>query len=130
MILNLTQHTATLEQKEAGVVDLPETHRRDLKILLTFDEIPPRHEIEDRAHDIALLAVHNDLGPENGDDPHPAQAMIGGAPFLMTALEDALRDQGVEPVYAFSRRESVEKPDGKGGVIKSAVFRHMGFVKP
>ena len=132
MIINLTQHRSTDEQKKAGVVDLPagSPERHDLLLLLTFDNIPSKKEIEDRAHDIALLAVHNNLGGEENDDPHPLYAMIGGAPFLMSALEGALRDQGVEPMYAFSRRESIEKPDGKGGVIKSAVFRHMGFVKP
>ena len=54
--------------------------------------------------------------------------MIGGAPFFMAALESALRDVGVTPIYAFSKREVVEEPQSDGSVKKTAVFRHAGFV--
>jgi hypothetical protein len=33
------------------------------------------------------------------------------------------------PVYEFSVRESVEQPDGNGGIRKVNVFRHVGFVE-
>jgi hypothetical protein len=128
MILNLTQHPATTEQINQGVVDLSGERLSQLKDWLTFENLPTRQEIEDAAHSIALLAVFNDLGGEDGDSPHPLYAMIGGAPFLMSALESALLDHGIKPVYAFSRREGVEETQADGSVRKTNVFRHVGFV--
>ncbi len=128
MIINLTQHTATPEQVAAGVQDLPPTERAALVALLTFDVLPTRAEIEARAHDLAELACLNGLAGDEGDDPHPAQAMIGGAPYLMGALEVELRARRIAPVYAFSTRESVEQAQPDGSVRKINVFRHAGFV--
>ena len=54
--------------------------------------------------------------------------MIGGAPFLMGALESALLDYGITPVYAFSKRESVEEVQKDGSVKKINIFRHAGFI--
>ena len=140
MILNLTQHRATPEQVEAGVVDLPEAMREVLMKALTFEDLPSPEEIQDRAWTIANLAM------EVCDDIHraawnatqagqvPANAslkvatMIGGAPFLMSTLERELAEAGLEPAYAFSRREVVEQPQADGSVRKMAVFRHVGFV--
>ena len=126
-ILNLTQHPATQEQKAAGVVDLQGDELETLKELLTFEGIPTRAEIEDRAADIANLVMMNGLGEEN-DDPIFNSAMIGGAPYLMPALEMALDEHCINPLYAFSRRESVEQVQPDGSVRKTAVFRHIGFV--
>ena len=122
MILNLTQHPATTEQIEAGVIDLPDSVRKELIKLLTFDQRPDREEIEDRAEAIALLA--DSLLPEEGN---PA-AMIGGAPYLMAPLEVALRNQRIRPLYAFSRRESAEQVLPDGTVRKTSIFRHAGFI--
>lgn len=127
LILNLTQHPATTDQQAAGVVDLPDPLRQHLKALLTFDEIPTPAEIEARASRIAELALHNGLGGDD-DDPLPSQAMIGGAPFLMSALEASLRLRAIAPLYAFSRREVVERPQTDGSVTKQAIFRHLGLV--
>ena len=55
--------------------------------------------------------------------------MIGGAPFFMSALERALLDVGITPLYAFSIRESVEKAAEDGTVTKINVFKHVGFVE-
>ena len=122
MILNLTQHPATTEQIEAGVVDLPDSVRPALIGWLTFSQLPSREEIEDRAEALALLA--DSLLPEEGD---PA-AMIGGAPYLMAPLEAALRNQRIRPLYAFSRRESIEQVLPDGTVRKTSIFRHAGFI--
>ena len=121
MIINLTQHTATAEQVAAGVTDLPDTDRVQLINLLTVDDLPSRDEIVARCHDIAMLAVM-------AVEQHPVSAMIGGAPWMMSALENALIHKGIEPVYAFSKRESVEIPQPDGSVRKTNVFRHVGFV--
>lgn len=114
MILNVTQHPASPEQREAGVVDAPYT----LAGALTFEELPTRDEIETRAIWLADLA--RDEGAE--------AAMIGGAPYLMPALERTLRERGITPLYAFSLRESVEQTQPDGSVRKVNVFRHAGFI--
>ena len=123
MLLNLTQHPATPEQREAGVSDLPDELRKQLVGLLTFSQLPSREEIEDRAEAIALLA--DSLLPEEGN---PA-AMIGGAPYLMAPLEVALRNQRIRPLYAFSVRESVEQTLPDGTIRKTSIFRHAGFIE-
>ena len=128
MIVNLTQHTATPEQVAQGVVDLNDEVRNALVAALTFDDLPTLAEIEDAADVVAELACQNGIAGDDGDSPWPGAAMIGGAPFLMAPREAALRSRGIEPVYAFSRRESVESIKPDGSVIKTNVFRHVGFV--
>jgi hypothetical protein len=123
MYVNLTQHNATPEQVTAGVVDLPPERQHYLRGLLTYEEIPCAEEIRERADDIAALA--EEAAEFFGEH---VRAMIGGAPYLMSSLEDALRATGIEPVYAFSARESVEEALPDGSVRKTTVFRHVGFV--
>lgn len=55
--------------------------------------------------------------------------MIGGAPYLMSALESTLKEKGVQPLYAFSERVSVEKTTETGEVIKTSTFQHKGWVE-
>ena len=114
---NLTQHDRSAEQVDVGVRDFPHAEREQIQGLLTFDDLPSLEEIEDRAYRLAQYV------------PQGAAVMIGGAPFLMSALERALRSRGCVPVYAFSRRESVDQPQPDGSVRKAAVFRHLGFVR-
>lgn len=116
-ILNLTQHPATPEQIEAGVVDLGVYAQASLKRLLTVESPPTNDEISDRAKLIASLAGGFKT------------AMIGGAPFLMSALEREIKKADIKPVYAFSKRESIEETLPDGSVRKSMVFRHEGFVE-
>lgn len=115
MILNLTQHEATPEQKEAGVIE--PSSKDFIKSLLTFDHLPDTGDLIDRAERLAEFA--HDLGHD--------QALIGGAPFFMAPLEKALLEYGIQPVYAFSVRESVEKIASDGSVTKTNVFKHVGF---
>lgn len=127
-IINLTQHPASAEQIAAGVVDLPSEAREALIALLTFASIPDAEEIRGRAHDIAELACFNGLGGDDGDDPFPSQAMIGGALWLMAPLSEELRQRSINPVFAFSVRDAEEVTQPDGSVRKIAVFRHAGFV--
>lgn len=130
MIINLTQHAASPEQRAAGVQDLPAEARECVIRLLTVDGLPSRDEIASRCADIAHLAASL-ASPDDRDDGtsgFATAAMIGGAPWMMRALEDALLDQGIEPIYAFSARESVDQPQPDGSVRKVAMFRHAGFV--
>ena len=130
MIINLTQHTATPEQQHAGVADLVGDELAALKDALTFDAVPSIEEIENRAKYIAELAYHKWLREDVEHHPFYIEAMIGGAPFLMASLEAALLSRGINPIYAFSRRESVSQTQPDGGVRKVNVFRHVGFVRP
>ena len=128
MIINLTQHIAGAEQIAAGVVDLPAEQRGALVEALTFESLPTADEILAAAEAIAELAVQNGLGDDCLDSPAPKSAMIGGALWLMAPLADALRRRGVQPLFAFSTRESVEAVQQDGSVRKTAIFRHVGFV--
>lgn len=117
MILNLTQHPATAEQAAAGVVEPAD--KAGIQELLTFEELPDRTEVILRAAELAVIAASSGY----------RAAMIGGAPFLMPPLEAALKAAGVKPLYAFSRRESVEQTAPDGSVRKTNVFRHAGWVE-
>ena len=128
MIINLTQHAATPDQVQAGVVDLYGVDQLALRVLLKFRWLPSASEIAERAELLAELAVHNGLGEDDGDDPFPDAAMIGGAPYLMAPLERALAARGIKPVYAFSLRVSSEVTLPDGSVEKRAQFQHQGFV--
>lgn len=124
MILNLTQHPTTPEQLAAGVVDLDEPARATLSAMLTFERIPTREEIAAIAEGIANLA------DSYAEDAPDQQAMIGGAPWLMGALEVALLEQRIQPIYSFSVRKSFEQLQPDGSVLKVNIFRHIGFVTP
>ena len=113
-MLNLTQHAATTAQK--GVVDLEGDDLATLKRLLTFECLPCRQGMEDRANRIVQLA--------EAYSPFQSEVMLGGAPFFMAPLEKAFLAAGYEVCYAFSVRDSIEV-DG----VKKSVFKHLGFVR-
>ena len=127
MILNLTQHQASTEQVEAGVVDLTGADLDELKRLLTFVDLPREGEPEERARAIADIARRASVAVAEGEEVF---GMIGGAMWLMAPLEKALANAGIAPVYAFSVRESVEETLPDGSIKKTAVFRHKGFYVP
>lgn len=124
MILNLTQHLATKEQLNAGVIDLPENQRQQLNQMLTFDEPPTSGEVQQRAANIVYYAqewmVRFGISCSS--------VMIGGAPYLMCPLERFLAEAGFNPVYAYSERASTEQTQPDGSVRKINTFRHAGFV--
>ena len=47
----------------------------------------------------------------------------------MADLAKELRLRSIEPVFAFSVRETEEKVQPDGSVKKVAIFRHAGFVQ-
>jgi hypothetical protein len=105
-ILNLTQHDASKEQLDEGVVNLEtNTYLKDLLTVKYGDNL------QDKATKIAALSVGFKY------------VMIGGAPFLMPLLENELKERGIIPVYAFSDRVVIEK-DG----VKTSMFQHKGWV--
>lgn len=129
-IFNLTQHSATEEQINAGVKDLDADLRMLLKKFLTFEDIPSSEKLQNRADFITAMLEAQIMRDDDGEFPERRRAMIGGAPFFMRVLEEHLLGSHIEPMYAFSVRESVEHADDDGIVIKRNVFRHKGFVRP
>ena len=117
-ILNFTQHAATAEQLEAGVIDLMQHDLASLKALLNFVGLPTADEIYERAYAIAALA----------ENLFAETVMVGGAPFLMPVLQKALQMRGITVLYAFSERVSIEKIVN-GVVVKTNEFKHVGFVE-
>ena len=117
-ILNFTQHAATAEQVDAGVIDLMQHDLASLKALLNFVGLPTADEIYERAYAIAALA----------ENLFAETVMVGGAPFLMPVLQKALQMRGITVLYAFSERVSVEKLVD-GVVVKTNEFKHVGFVE-
>jgi hypothetical protein len=115
-ILNLTQHTATADQVAAGVVEPKD--KKKIQEMLTFTEKPTAGEVLERAEALAEIARAEGA----------THAMIGGAPFLMGPLHQALLTKGIKPLYAFSVRESVEEVLPDGSVRKTQIFRHAGFI--
>jgi len=130
VIINLTQHPATPEQISEGVV---EPRLKSLIIRwLTFNELPTLQQIQRHAGQLAEIArrewvslIQEKKIPEDSD----VRIMIGGAPFLMAPLEQALCMAGLRVVYAFSKRvsEEVQKPNGT--VEKKQIFKHAGFIE-
>ena len=118
-ILNLTQHPATHEQVVEGVVEPSPKLKGEIRELLTFNSLPTMKEIEKRAEALDDIAFH--WGAK--------YVLIGGAPYLMSSLEDELLSDDIIPVYAFSKRESVETVMPDGTVVKKNVFKHLGFIE-
>ena len=118
-ILNMTQHEASQEQVDVGVVDPTGQLKEKVIDLITFDSLPTKGEILTRAGYAAQLARGTGCNA----------AMIGGAPYFQEPLSEALRKEGITPVFSFTRRESEDRPQPDGSVRKVGVFRHMGFVE-
>lgn len=138
LIINLTQHEMTGDQYKYNDENLVEIKFKPyngtsagspdyVKKLLNFNDMPNKKEIISRA--IALAAYASGLlnQAKNADDK--LYALIGGAPYLMGALEEALKEQGIQPLYAFSQRESVETRNADGTVVKTAIFKHKGYIE-
>lgn len=116
-IVNLTQHMGTAEQLAAGVFEPAD--KDQVKGLLTFTTAPSGAEMAERAEALARIAL--DAGAE--------AAMIGGAPYFMAPMEEALRSAGVRPCYSFTERRATETVDPETGEVrKTQVFVHAGWV--
>lgn len=120
-MINLTQHNATPDQLQAGVVDLPAETQHVVRSILTFEEPPTAEEMYYRAEELANIVTTVGEGP--------CDVMVRGAPFFASALERALARANHTVHYAFSKRESADQPQPDGSVKKVAVFRHTGFVR-
>ena len=129
MIINLTQHPATQEQKDAGVRDIAPELQAKLRQLLTFDTLPTVQELRGRAYQLFQLFEEETLNDnwEAAKQSWPS-VMIGGAPYLMSHVEECFLAEGITVRFAFSQRRSVEEQQADGSVVKRTVFVHEGFV--
>jgi len=93
--------------------------KRRIEKLLTFDDLPDEAEILRRVRGLCRIAVVEGA----------TEAMIGGAPYLLLYLDPALRMLGVQPLYAYSKRNVEETTNENGDTVKRSVFRHIGFVR-
>lgn len=124
-IINLTQHELTPEQK--AFIDIEcHTDRQKVKDLLTFTKLPTREEIVYRALDLAAI-VENIIDQDEHVDLF--LVLIGGAPYLMKPLIEELKRLGVTPVFSYTDRVSVETMQPDGSVVKTQVFKHLGYVE-
>ena len=120
-IINLTQHKPTKSQIEAGVISDDPSHV--IKALLSFHWLPAISEVNERAELLAEEAVAMAVKYDT------TKVMIGGAPYLMEPLVWHLKSHNLQPVFAFSERDSIESFDESGNVVKRTVFKHIGFVE-
>ena len=118
-IMNATQHSATPEQIAQGVVELPNEAKQELQELLTFKAPPTTEQIEERAKKVVILI-------DQHRDKYTNSAMIGGVPYLMSALEYHMKALGIRPLYAFTERVVSEDPVTG---VKTSVFKHTGWVE-
>ena len=116
-IWNLTQHSPTAAQAAEGVQQPLEGAAK----LLTFTELPSQLEITARVLMLASLVAEIEL---LGD-----RVMVGGAPYLLPPLVQALKEIGLRPIYSFTERRSVETVQADGTVSKTSVFEHVGWVE-
>ena len=138
LIINLTQHVMTQEQYFLNGEDLTEVKFRPynglgesvhgfVKGCLNFNYKPDRIEIDRRA--LVLAEYAQGLLNQVKGDNDKLYALVGGAPYLMGPLEQKLKERGIQPLYAFSQRESVETRNTDGTVVKTAVFKHIGYIE-
>lgn len=139
ILVNMTQHTLTSDQTEgfkgfngdSGDVYItlePNTACKQMvQKLLTFETIPTSETINERAENLAQLCIG--IVSTNLSSDGEIYALIGGAPYLMASLENALRERKIHPVYSFSERQSVETTMPDGTVKKTNLFKHVGFIE-
>lgn len=120
MILNLTVHSATIEQIDAGVIE--PNSKKEIISLLTFDELPNKNEIILRATKLIQI-IEEEKNHNNFDS-----VMLGGAPFLMSILEVLLKTKNFKPLYSFTKRVANESIID-GVIHKNSIFKHCGFVE-
>ena len=147
-IINATQHTETAEQRAEGVVvfgkhgswDLD-----DLKAALTVVGLPTADVLDEKV-DLLTRMLENEWDVANTWHTHAfcnynseedipyittitKSVMLGGYFPLVIKLTEALKNKGWKVVFSHTERQSVESVNDAGEVVKTAVFKHVGFVE-
>lgn len=122
-MLNITQHVATPVQVSQGVVEPSPEFKTELQKLITFDrsviEQPEIIGVRSQAV-VQLIKAHY---------PDTQRVMVGGALYMMPSLVNELKEAGIEPLFAYSDRVSVDVQNPDGTVSKTVKFEHLGFVR-
>lgn len=119
ILINLTQHNLTQEQLK-DAVEVGTDVRDEVIKLITFSGLPTAGEIKNNASRLAAICR----------DMHASHAVIGGAPYFMGPLEQALRKAGIVPLYAFTERVAVEVTNPETGeVTKTSKFNFAGWIE-
>ena len=143
LVFNATQHSATLDQKVVGVMDLEDELLASLKKSITFGSTYTKEDLVKAAEEVATILykswdkycwsltkdVHpqDEIGFQNCWYHTPKKCMIGGMPSFMPVLESVLKEKGWEVGYACSERVSVDQHMPDGSVRKVNSFKHVGF---
>ena len=119
ILINLTQHNLTQEQLK-DAVEVGNDVRDEVIKLITFNGLPTAGVIKDNASRLAEICR----------DMHASHAVIGGAPYFMGPLEQALRKVGIVPLYAFTERVALEVTNPETGeVTKTSKFNFAGWIE-
>ena len=119
ILINLTQHNLTPDQLQ-GAVQVGNDVRDEVVKLITFNGLPTAGEIKGNASRLAEICR----------DMHASHAVIGGAPYFMGPLEQALRKAGIVPLYAFTERVAAEVTNPETGeVTKTSKFNFAGWIE-
>ena len=119
IIYNLTQHALTEEQRKDGILELPAALSERVKGLLNFEAMPWQDEVQARAEQLAVLAL----------EVCADGVMLGGAPFLMSALVAQMKQRGIRTFFAFSQRRSREVQIAGNTVEKRSIFCYEGLIE-
>lgn len=147
-IINATQHTETAEQRAEGVEAFG-THGSwdldDLKAALTVVGLPTVETLNDKV-DLLVRMLEDEWNQSNEWHTHALcnynseedipyiqtitkSVMLGGYFPLVIKLTEVLKSKGWTVVFSHTERQSVETTDDAGNVVKTAVFKHVGFVE-
>lgn len=121
-MLNITQHTATKEQMEDGVIEPSPEIKAQIQKLITFDKtvMSEPEQIWNRAKALVTLVKR--------EYPEIHKVMIGGALYFMPALTQEFKEHGYEVFFSYTDRVSQETHNPDGSVTKTLVFKHLGWV--
>lgn len=144
MILNLTQHMATTEQEEQGLVNVQDIDKlREIltvnEEVLVSEEATIRYIIDAKVTELINTFVFP-LLVERATEVCGSSAnriggafelsvLVGGMPTLVDALVKRLKEFGCVPMYALSGRVSSAFINEDGSVSKITVFKHIKFLK-
>lgn len=119
-IMNLTGKRASDVQISDGLIDPPEEMRVEILSLLGFNEPPDADLMRSRASKLSDIPVRMRF----------RMALLDCPPYFVSALESALRQKGVLPVYSFEREVFVGDVLEDGALRSSIEKQHHKWVLP
>ena len=150
MIINLTQHVASIEQLSQGLRDVKDREALQQLLTITEEALKCSDEIlsevlESKASQIISEFVYPEIiircedllqAPPFASGLHAVRAvketlevkcLVGGAPILMEVLIRKLKMHGCTPLHALSARVSEDQVQPDGNIKKISIFKHLRF---